>query len=400
MKKISRKMRTLDVRRSLLHRSQSSRSSIYQGAGRQDLRHSQYLFLNNWINRAIESGLKTSILESGKKRKELIIYLPEVMNFSTNYENTTLHLTAIRKLSEIYEISGNAVPPKKSYKLKSVNFDSLRNISTSAGLVLTAEISRWESSIRNQLTPNVEKWDKKIYKQMHQLGFFDLFKNPPDRNQCDDAVFPGINFVKYIKGSCEDSSDTTEKKKILKYQVAELVGEQVSKWTFLHTGLSEAVTNVSHHAYSKIKQNREKSWYLTGSYNETNSELKIAFYDQGVGIPSSLPSSEIWEKVLDFFSRHKFQKAERLKHAHLIRAAMKIDRTSTEKNDRGKGLQDLLAFARQRGEGYLAIISYHGLYKYTVNQGQESEKSVNFVNPLKGTLIIWSVKLGDATLQS
>lgn len=72
---------------------------------------------------------------------------------------------------------------------------------------------------------------------------------------------------------------------------------------------------------------------------------------------------------------------------------MELDRTSTKKSDRGKGLQDMLEFIRQRGDGYLSILSLRGLYKLSVSNGKEVVKSEHFDNPIYGTLIIWCVTL-------
>lgn len=41
-------------------------------------------------------------------------------------------------------------------------------------------------------------------------------------------------------------------------------------------------------------------------------------------------------------------------------------RTRTGDSDRGKGLLDLMEFIRQRGEGYLSIISLKGLFKLEI----------------------------------
>ncbi|PKQ39191.1 hypothetical protein CXP40_21990 [Pseudomonas sp. YY-1] len=80
----------------------------------------------------------------------------------------------------------------------------------------------------------------------------------------------------------------------------------------------------------------------------------------------------------------------------LLSAAMEMDRTSTGENDRGKGLQDLLEFIRQRKEGYLTVISRHGLYRLLIREGKEIVKKHSFRTPLKGTLIIWNVSLTDS----
>jgi hypothetical protein len=146
-----------------------------------------------------------------------------------------------------------------------------------------------------------------------------------------------------------------------------------------------------------MEKRKDKSWFLTGSYDAHEKQLKIVFYDQGIGIPNSLPVSKIKEKVLDYFSKNNIGKLEQVKEQVLLKAAMELDRTSTNQNDRGKGLQDLLSFIEERGEGYLSIISSKGLYKCTVSGLKKTVKSTSFDKPLLGTLIIWSTNLNKDT---
>tara|TARA_R110001599_G_C12155006_1_gene651804 strand:+ start:41 stop:463 length:423 start_codon:yes stop_codon:yes gene_type:complete len=140
-----------------------------------------------------------------------------------------------------------------------------------------------------------------------------------------------------------------------------------------------------------VTREKDRNWYLTGAFNDKTRELKIVFCDQGIGVPASLPTSKIWEKVLDSIA--KVPSVNRRKHATLLKAAMEVSRTSTDKTDRGKGLPDMKEFIRQRGAGYLALMSGHGLYKLTVNKNGETHKTDTLNHPVEGTLIIWRVQL-------
>lgn len=377
MKKLSRRQRSRDVRIGIIHRHKGkSKAANKRGSST----NSSWVSRNNWIDELRDKGLTITL----SKKRNLIIYLPEEMNFFKGYDETVLYISAIRRLAETTAL------PYKAYRLASVNFDRLKNISTSAALVLTAELSKWDDAIRQRLRPMTDNWDAEILKQFSDLGFFDLFKTPlSDLGNRKPSTSPRADLVRYIKGRCGDS----KKARILKDEITTLVGEKIDKWTFLRGGLDEAVTNVSHHAYpdnGKISE-EDKNWYLTGSYNDNTKELKIVFYDQGIGIPNSLPASKIWERALDVLA--KFPVGERKRDEVLLKAAVELDRTSTKKSDRGKGLQDMLEFIRQRGEGYLSILSLRGLYKFSVRNGKEAVKSKHFESPICGTLIIWSATL-------
>lgn len=340
---------------------------------------------NNWIDCNTEKGLNIDIIGSNK----VILTLPKVMNFSSAYEETSLHLLAIRKLAKRQGTSPNA------YKLETVRFENLERISTSAALVLTAELSKWDDHIRRNLRPMTENWNEEIYHRLHDLGFFDLFRKKPGSQPPAKERTSKISLVKYIKGKCGDNAKAVE----LKNKIIEIVGEEITKWTFLYCGLSEAITNVSHHAYPPTKNysESEKNWYLSASYNTETHELKVVFYDQGIGIPQSLPASKVWEKALEFLSR--FAPIAGKKDEALLRAAVELDRTSTEQTDRGKGLQDLLEFIKQRKMGYLSILSMKGLYKFSIENNKTSIKTESFSNPIHGTLIIWKVTLTPQSIE-
>lgn len=403
MKQITDKQRKLDVIRSLKHRSklQIVPTSPFVHIGRD-----VYGPVNDLIEREMKNGLihqyappkkgKGPFYNNKKKKKRkykgIIICLPENMDFSKNYDVTMQHLTVISKLVELVKKNKGRALPKSSYNLVSVNFDNLKSISTPAALVLTAEISSWNDSLRNDLTPSIEKWNDDIYSQFHDLGFFDLFNNKPSYKPCaEEHPCSDKRLVKYKKGEC----GVKGKPKELKHDLFKIVGNDINKWTFLHTGLGEAITNVSHHAYPDDFETRipKKQWFLTGSYHELTRTLKVAFYDQGAGIPKTLPASRIKEKIAEFLAKSSFSSLEKKRDEIQLKAAVEIDRTRTGKNDRGKGLQDLLEFIRQRKSGRLSILSNSGHYTYAINEGKESTSASPLSRPILGTLIIWSVVL-------
>jgi hypothetical protein len=379
MKKYNRKKRDRDVR----DRISSLRKSRCDGF----FRISKKIKENNkrcrkLISRAKGLGVRVSYV----RNDGVIVFLPAVMNFSSTYETTALCIKLIRTL---VEIGGKA---KSGLRLVRVDFSDLKKISTSASLVLTAEISRWDDSIRRRLKPLVESWDQNIFEHFYNLGFFDLFENKsglPDISKNDKKKT--LSVVRYIKGLCGDGS----KIRCFKQRLVEIIGSEIEKWTFLVCGLDEAITNVSHHAYPATfyVADENKCWYLSSGFCSESRELKVVFYDQGVGIQNTLPSSGIYEKVVSFLADINASLMRRKKDEVMLKAAMVVDRTSTGDEDRGKGLQDLLEFIKHRGDGYLSVLSGHALYKYSMSGGVEETKSASFKTEMQGTLLIWCVRL-------
>ncbi|OZS41960.1 hypothetical protein ASV53_20905, partial [Photobacterium sanguinicancri] len=152
MKKITEKQRERDVRRSLFHRSQRKLPASDLVI---EFNEPEWLRVNKWVDEEKDLGLNVRHASS-KNRRGLVITLPEIMNFSSHFDVTVQHLNAIRKLTTNKSFFGDGNMPKKAYKLAKVNFDNLKEISTSSALVLTAEISRWDDSIRRNLTPQVD----------------------------------------------------------------------------------------------------------------------------------------------------------------------------------------------------------------------------------------------------
>lgn len=334
---------------------------------------------NRWVERKIREGLNFSI----DNHRRVTVFLPEKMNFSTQYEITTQYSQAIRRLAE---------KPKheSQYRLASVDFSMLKSISTSAALVLTAELARWEDNILFNLNPNIDRWDPEIARRFYDLGFFDLFKCNIDRGSIKGGCHNGsLSIVRYIKKQKVGVSQVRDFKK----ELIDCVETDIEKWVILKSGIDEAINNVADHAYPDGKgfSEKDKNWYLTGSYNKDTGELKVVFYDQGIGIPSTLPVSKFKEHVLEFLSRKSFAKGNR--DEMLLKAAVEVSRTRTGKEDRGQGLPDMLDFIKERKNGYLSIMSGRGLYKYTVEGGKAKNKGASFNNRIYGTLIIWRTLL-------
>ncbi|EKO4418234.1 hypothetical protein P0M84_001985, partial [Escherichia coli] len=165
MKKLTARQREIDVKRSIKLRQ--GRAKVRK-KGKSFHYNVEWRKANYWIEEQSKNGLDVQFVS--KKKKGLILTLPSEMNFSTHYDVTVQHINAIRMLSERKGL------PNAGYQLASVNFCNLKKISTSAALVLTAELSKWDDAIRQRLTPKIDGWDKNVLRNFYELGFFDLFK--------------------------------------------------------------------------------------------------------------------------------------------------------------------------------------------------------------------------------
>jgi hypothetical protein len=155
-------------------------------------------------------------------------------------------------------------------------------------------------------------------------------------------------------------------------------------------GVAEATTNVAHHAYEDERSDNlphydEQRWWMF--CREADEHLYVAVCDLGIGIPRSLPTRfgrETVDKMLEVMGG-------RVTDGKMIRAAIEIARTRTDKKGRGKGLGDLKRVVDEIDRSRLYIFSNKGLVEYW--GGQERVRSFN--RSILGTLIVWVLPTGD-----
>ena len=156
----------------------------------------------------------------------------------------------------------------------------------------------------------------------------------------------------------------------------------------LFAAVSEAMTNVVQHAYTGAEDTPEelKRWWLSAAYDANRGELLILIYDQGIGIPSTIPR-KLTERAMALIRRED---------AQLIRAAHELQRSVTGEAHRGFGLQrDVRRYIQDfDGKGTYRVISGKG--EYTVQSGREGPESTrNFQRSLPGTFIEWRLELNE-----
>jgi hypothetical protein len=251
-------------------------------------------------------------------------------------------------------------------------------------LVLASEVDLWNQKIGQRLKANVDTWDEDIKRLLCQMGYFELLKIRKPETQWPSGSTTFLPF----KGGRVQKRDGGELAKQLRIEIERIVGGPIKKH-FLFEGLSEAITNVSQHAYTAANKFTLEQWWLSASFNSTDRKLCVMFYDQGEGIPNTLPRSYFFELIKDTFNFWT--------DSQKIQAAMETGRTSTGRPERGKGLQNFLEFAKSHREGQLSIYSLCGMYRqiFASNAGLQTSESMrrDHETSIGGTLVEWSVRL-------
>jgi len=318
----------------------------------------------------LNAHTKTSV--SSDKKSNITVILPAVLDFDENYERTASHFAVLRE----------AIQDNK--RIRRIDFGGIQSISPSAALVLASEVDRWNQQVGGRLKADVSSWKDDIKRLLCQMGYFELL-------HLDKPIeaWPAKNttFLPFKRGQA-NSENSGQLAKQLRMEIETIV-EQRIKRHFLFEGLSEAMTNVGQHAYRDEIDNSRKQWWLSASYDEDEQKLCVTFYDQGDGIPKTLPRSGFFETVKDVFNTWT--------DSQKIEAATQIGRSGSGLKERGKGLQNLVEFAKVHSVGKLTIYSLHGMYVQSYkNDGKKVMQTAarkDFDNSIGGTLIEWSVTL-------
>ena len=194
-----------------------------------------------------------------------------------------------------------------------------------------------------------------------------------------------------------------EGEKILRHieTFAALVGSSVPDG--LYNALTEAMTNVRHHAYPAGDSHQPESmrrWWLFSKCisptPETKGDLYLAFYDVGVGIQASMRTNLLGMREhvgmhIDNVLLKLGVTTGRAQDVQLLRLAVEQPRTSTGLPFRGKGLPEMKEFAASTSGGRMTIVSGHAQYSFQAHCGEatvsKSERGI------LGTLIMWNLPL-------
>lgn len=309
-------------------------------------------------------------------RRKRCIEAPKHLDLRDNFAKTVEFLETVRACA------GSMVG--KFY----VDFTTLETLTPAAALLVVAEFDRWRELERGQrLGPiDIDKWDPTVRNRLLDMGFFELLGTIEPVQRVDHPD-DGELYLPFSSGHRSEG----EKAKSLRLAI-ESLGPKLRSPELLFQGLTEAMTNVQHHAYDDSAA--VKRWWMSASVDQTGKRLRVMFVDHGLGIPRTLSLERV-----ERFRRSAaaiLPLGELLKNdAKLIEAAMVLNRSSTEELHRGFGLnRDVQGYIENLDvAGRLRIFSKRGQYTYSKNPGEKgrvkmSESPVSF----DGTFIEWIIE--------
>jgi len=299
------------------------------------------------------------------------IACPEDMSLRTNFTGVVKLLEKMRRFSA-----------RQRNERVFLDFKPIRRVDLPGALVVAAELDRWNRLKHGKLhSVDVNKWDPGIRRLLREIGFFDLLD--VSSGAAEKPAPSDERYVKFMSGTEVDGKGFS----LLREAELDPIGVPNRKQLF--AAVTEAMTNVSHHAYdSKERRLTLKRWWLSASFNVATREIVILIYDQGRGIPKTVRRN--WRDYL-----RQIAPGSMSDDAKLIREAHGLRRSASRQKHRGLGLErDVRKYIEELNcRGIYCINSLRG--QYTVETGAGRGKTVNFERSLNGTLIEWRVMLNE-----
>jgi len=268
-----------------------------------------------------------------------------------------------------------------------INFEKCQNIRLSGLIVLLAQIHKLRLQYGQDQITGTYPDSPRIERLLSDSGFYKLL-HVRSRKKTRSAS----KLTRFIPFRSEQKPTSSE----IPALRDELLGEDLKMPTIIKKkvfrALSEAMTNVNHHAY-KTKSNvfgkHLGRWWMVATLSNRTRLFTLVFYDAGVGIPKTLPRRYPIELIRGALSLLPMIKPD---DGQMIHAAMELGRTRTAESNRGKGLIDLAKLIDTAAAGSMSIYSRNGSYAYTPTL----ETHKNHQGFIEGTLIEWQLPIDKA----
>lgn len=329
---------------------------------------------------------------------------PEILCFIKNAPETLKFYSEIRNSLSKNFSHMNSIQKERSRKRGGYwPFENVSYIGTSASLVLAAEYQRWHDINKSKMSiVNPEKWNVEVYQKLEEVGFFDFFDLPNDRN-LPKKNSEDVQIIKMRSGSTADPGAIGEMIDELKNLEALDHEDLEEEFIHLYGAMVEGVMNVVRHAYPEnisTKFPHIGKWWITGSASKKNRSINITIYDQGISIPRSLPTwnkYESWKKNIES-EIGICPLADSVKFDGLaILKAVETAVSSTSDTHRGLGLSQMRNFINCCKSGFLRIISRNGMATFIPNSPTHFIRKIptaaakSYSHSIGGTLIEWNI---------
>jgi hypothetical protein len=316
---------------------------------------------------------------SGQRERATILAAPSQLSVSQNRNGL---------LALVYEYRRRVFTEHSSlrgkFKRLVVDLSKVKQIALDAALVVTAEYHRL--CILADFRPEIDDqgWSADVRALLDMLGFYTLVSAKGRTGVPCGPLQTRLKFVPFVHGDLVDGSMADRLIENLKHAAGIAPAREAT-----YAALVEAIYNVKSHAYpddaelSAVKTVGQ--WWAAGAYDPDAEILQFVVYDQGVGIPTTLPKRSFFDVV------RKFCPPE-FTDADVIAGGIEHGRTSTKQAERGNGLWTICQLVTELPGSQVRISSGSGEVIF-FSDGR-IRKQV-YANPFCGTLLQWTLKLSS-----
>lgn len=324
---------------------------------------------------------------SGKPEACEKLPAPEDFRYRTNPDGVVRFVYSLRREA----VLRNRMVSLKSSKSATlyIDLDNIKDIDLDGALILAAELDRVSRHMGIRPYVDDANWSPRIRAFLYEFGFYRIV----DARRVSDAVHipkigdhlaaEGLVVVKFITGNQADGRQAFALQNAL---IAEAPTVADSRLDF-YEGLLEAFTNAIEHAYHpEIPDDglfKVRRWWAGGFVDNKEGRLYMAVYDQGVGIPATLPRKPFWSSI---FSGTAFEWTD----ARVIAGGLDYGRTRTSQDGRGNGLWSMCQITHGFDEAEVRITSGRGEVAYETGKPLRLD---DFPSRFPGTLVRWRVRL-------
>lgn len=325
----------------------------------------------------------------GQRRRALYIKAPAIFSIENNREEF-LGLIADYQ----WRMWAQAEWQKGKSKSFVIDLSTVTDLTLDAALVTTAEYDRLlllNPSMKAAIVD--DEWRDEVRSLFEELGLQKLVgarhrtgKRSPNR--------PKMRFIPFVSGKRVEQRHARS----LIDKLREVAGREPER-EYIFAALVEAIQNVRQHAYpadaAPSAVERVGKWWAAGAYDPDHETLQFVVYDQGVGIPATLPRQGFWSSIsrlcpLEFNDADIIAGGIRYGRTRIRSSDSPSNDAPNLPNGRGNGLWSICQFIPKGNGSSVRIISGRG--EVTYSGGKTIARRV-FETPFCGTLIQWNIRL-------
>jgi hypothetical protein len=253
-----------------------------------------------------------------------------------------------------------------------LDFRHVKRLYPCGMLLLMAEVRRWLKAFPDQMLATYPE-DEVVEQMLQRVDLIGALGLAPRKVISHDDV---VRWFYFTGTRVELVSVEPFMERVREFVAAEAQ-------TFLFDCVSEAVTNVRHHAYGEAGADSAPWWMFATISSE---RITVAVHDRGASIPATIMEKPtIREQIKKLFAKNP-QELD----ARMIDAATG-GRSRTKLVYRGKGLPEMLEFTRAVPGSSLDIYSRWGGFHQHASSATATVWTLS--TPVPGTLLLWTLSL-------